>query len=216
MDNRTQSEARTMAGSVTGLRRTAVLVAAGTVVLSAASCRKSPAGPSELPITSSFLQGDEGWTVVGDGTMFYSPTGGNPSSTGYIFAIDRTEGDNFYFNSPGKFRGNMSNAYGRRLTFDLVWSENSPSDYKEAADIILRGGNVTITTQLPHLPGTTWTSYSVPLDTSGGWLVEATGQPATASQMQAVLSSVQQFRIRGEFRQGAEQGGLDNVRFGVE
>lgn len=205
-----------MVRSVIGLRRTAALVAAGAVLLSSASCKKSPAGPSELPVTSSFLQGDEGWTVTGDGTMFYSPTGGNPPSTGYIFAIDRTEGDNFYFNAPAKFRGNMSDAYGRRLTFDLVWSENSPSDYKSAPDIVLRGGDVTITTQLPQLPGTTWTPYSIPLDISGGWVVQATGQPATASQMQTVLASVQQFRIRGEFREGAEQGGLDNVRFGVE
>jgi hypothetical protein len=205
-----------MAGSGFDLRRLAALVAAGAIVVSAASCRKSPAGPSELPITSSFLQGDEGWTVTGDGTMFYSPTGGNPSSTGYIFAIDWAEGDNFYFNAPGKFRGNMLAAYGRRLTFDLVWSETSPSDYKEAADIILRGGDLTITAQLPHLPGTTWTSYSVPLDVGGGWVVEATGQPASVSQMQTVLSALQQFRIRGEFRSGPEQGGLDNVRFGVD
>jgi hypothetical protein len=213
---RMKNGARTMGRSVFGLRRTAVLVAVGAIVVSAASCKKSPAGPSELPVTSSFVQGDEGWTVVGDGTMFYHSTGGNPPSTGFIFAIDRTEGDTFYFNAPGKFRGNMSNAYGRRLTFDLAWSENSPSDYKEAADIILRSGDVTITTQLPHLPGTTWTPYSIPLDTSGGWVVQATGQPATVSQMQAVLASVQQFRIRGEFRVGAEQGNLDNVRFGVE
>lgn len=188
---------------------------ATTSLLSATACRKSPAGPPTLPVTSSFLQNEEGWTVVGDGTMFYAPAGGNPSSTGYIFAIDLTQGDNYYFQAPGKFRGNMSEAYGRLLTFDLRWSENSPSDYKEAADVILRSGSLTITTQLPDLPGTTWTSYSIPLDPSGGWVIEDTDQPATAAQIQSILGSLQQLRIRGEFRKGPEQGALDNVRFGI-
>jgi hypothetical protein len=204
-----------LTGSVSfGVRRAAVLVLA-TTALGATSCRKSPAGPPELPITSSFLQNDEGWNVVGDGNKHWSPTGGKPSSTGYIFAIDRTEGDTFYFDAPGKYRGNMSAAYGRYLTFDLSWFETSPSDYKEGDDVVLRGGNVTITAQLPNLPGTSWTSYSIRLDETGGWVLEGTDQPVTAAQFQTVLASVQHLRIRGEFRHGPEQGGLDNVHFGV-
>lgn len=204
-----------MTGSVSfGVRRAAVLALA-TTALGVTACRKSPAAPPELPITSSFQQGDEGWTVAGDGTMFYSPTGGNPSSGGYIFAIDRTEGDTFYFHAPGKFRGNKSAAYGRSLDFELVWSETSPSDYKDGDDVILRGGNVTITTQLPHLPGTSWTPYSILLDETGGWVLEGTDQAVSAAQFQSILASVQLLRIRGEFRHGPEQGGLDNVRFGT-
>jgi hypothetical protein len=167
-------------------------------------------------VVSSFLQNEEGWTAVGDGNLFYAPAGGNPPSTGYIFIIDRVEGDNFYFQAPRKFHGNFSAAYGRRLEFDLVWSETAPSQPKAGDDIILEGGGLAIVSMLPSYPGMTWTSYSVPLNEAGGWLLRHTPPPATAAQIQSVLASVTRLRIRGEFREGPEQGSLDNVRFGAE
>lgn len=197
-----------------GLRRATVVVIVAAA-LTPASCRKSPAGPGDLPITSSFLQDDEGWNVVGDGVKVYAPAGGNPPSTGYLLAIDRTEGETFYFSAPGKFRGNVSAAYGRSLTFDLAWSENNPSNYKDDDDIVLRSNALTITAQLPALPGTTWTPYAVRLDESGGWVIQGTDQLASAAQIQSVLGSLQQLLIRGEFRHGPEEGKLDNVRLGA-
>jgi hypothetical protein len=200
-------------------RSAMVLVLAGVVAL--ASCRRNdPTGPggnpNDYPVESRFLQNDEGWTAVGDGTMYYAPTGGNPSSTGHIFIIDLTQGDNFYFNAPSRFLGNVSGAYNRLLTFDLVWSETSASNYKDGDDVVLRGAGHTLVAMLPELPGTTWTSYAIPLGVGGGWVHQGTEQAATAAEIQAVLGSLQEFRIRGEFRSGAEQGGLDNVRFGAQ
>lgn len=196
-----------------------VLLLTGAVLLLASCRRQDPTGPGadpdRYPVESRFLQSAEGWTAVGDGVLYYSPTGGNPGSTGYIFIIDQTLGDNFYFNAPSSFRGNMSGAYGRLLTFDLVWSETSLSDYKDGDDVVLRGGGHTLVAMLPEVPATTWTSYTIPLSVAGGWVHQGTDQPATSSEIQAVLASVQEFRIRGEFRRGPEQGGLDNVRFGA-
>jgi hypothetical protein len=195
--------------------RRILLATSALLLLSAPGCRRTTAAPPALPVTSSFLQNDEGWTVVGDGNLVYSPTGGNPSSTGYILAIDRVEGDVFYFNAPGKFLGNLSEAYGLLLTFDLLWHENSPGGDMEEDDIILAGGNRTLVSMLPQRPSNTWTSYAVRLDPSADWIHRVSREPASAADIQAVLGSLQQLRIRGEFRWGAEQGSLDNVRLGV-
>jgi hypothetical protein len=202
-----------------GGRAAGVLLLAGAVVLLSSCRRNDPTGPgadpSRYPVESRFLQNAEGWTAVGDGLLYYAPTGGNPGSTGHIFIIDRTLGDNFYFNAPSRFLGNMSGAYGRLLTFDLVWSETSLSDYKDGDDVVLRGAGHTLVAMLPSVPATTWTAYSIPLSPAGAWVHRGTGQPATAAEIQAVLTSLQEFRIRGEFRTGPERGGLDNVRFGA-
>jgi hypothetical protein len=202
-------------GALTGSSRTAVLIALALLLLPASACRRGPAAPEELPISSSFLQNAEGWTAVGDGDLFYAPAGGKPSNTGYIFIIDRVQGDTYYFHAPAKFRGNLAQAYGRLLLFDLVWLETATGQFKDDDDVILSGAGLTITAALPQLPTNTWTSYAIPLDVSGGWVRQGTDQPATAAEIQAVLGSLQQLRIRGEFRSGPEQGGLDNVRLGA-
>lgn len=186
-----------------------------------ASCRKSdPAGPvigpDDLPIESRFLDNAEGWEARGDGILYYSPTGGNPGSTGYIFIIDQIRGDNFYFAAPSRYLGDASAAYGRRLTFDLVWSETNVSSHKQGDDVVIEGGGLTLVASLPSVPTTTWTSYSIPLDVGGGWVHQGTEQLASAAEIQSALGSMTRLWIRGEFRHGAEQGGLDNVMFGVE
>jgi hypothetical protein len=45
---------------------------------------------------------------------------------------------------------------------------------------------------------------------------EGSGKAATAAQILSVPGNITQLRIRGEFRTGPEQGGLDNVQLGVE
>jgi hypothetical protein len=202
-----------------GGRAAGVLLLAGAVVLMSSCRRNDPTGPgadpNRYPVESRFLQNAEGWTAVGDGVLHHFPTGGNPGSTGYAVIIDKTLGDTFYFNAPSRFLGNMSGAYGRLLTFDLVWSETSLSNYKDGDDVVLRGGGHTLVAMLPEVPGTSWTAYSIPLSVAGGWVHQGTDQTATPAEIQSVLTSLQEFRIRGEFRSGPEQGGLDNVRFGA-
>jgi hypothetical protein len=207
-----------LAERVIDARRGAVCLLAGLLLLSAASCRRSPTdnGGDGSPIVSRFQQNEEGWTQMGDGILHHFPTGGNPGSSGYILIVDRALGDNFYFVAPARFRGNRGDFFGRYLRFDLTWSETSASEYKHAPDIILVGGGITLHAQLPELPGTTWTSYAIPLDTRGDWVRADTNQAATALEILSVLGNLTSLRIRGEFRTGPEQGGLDNVEFGAE
>jgi hypothetical protein len=200
--------------------RTAGVLVLSIMVSALASCSKAdPTGPGgnpdDYPIVSQFLQNAEGWTAVGDGILYHFPTGGNPSNTGHIVIVDEALGDTYYFNAPSRFLGNVSGAYGRLLTFDLVWSETTVSHYLDDDDVILRGAGHTLVAAIPEVPGTTWTSYSIPLSVAGGWVHQGTETPATAAQIQAVLGSLQEFRIRGEFRTLPETGGLDNVRFGA-
>jgi hypothetical protein len=193
-------------------------------VLILPSCRRgdpmAPQGPgddpSHYPVESRFNADREGWTVVGDADLHHSPAGGNPESSGYIFAIDRVLGDVFYFTAPPRFLGNVSGSFGRLLTFDLMWSETAESGTLEADDIILEGAGMAVVGSLPHMPGRTWTSFAFYLDQRGGWVHRGTDRVATAAEVQAVLGSLQSLRIRGEFRLGPEQGAIDNVRLGVQ
>ena len=60
--------------------------------------------------------------------------------------------------------------------------------------------------------GTSWTSYSIALDTSANWRVgDLSGAAATQAQIQDVLGHLTQMLIRAEFVDGGESGGLDNV-----
>jgi hypothetical protein len=190
------------------------LLAATTLL---ASCRRDATGPGSnpdnYPVVSLFNQDTEGWTAEGDGILHYSPTGGNPG--GYIFIIDEVKGDNFYFVAPSRFLGNAAGAYGRLLTFDLVWFQTGSGSYKEGDDVIIAGAGRTLVAPLPNPPATSWTSYAIPLDPSGGWVHQGTDQLATVADIQAVLGSLGRLWIRGEYRHGSEQGGLDNVRFGA-
>jgi hypothetical protein len=198
--------------------RPAITVVISALVLVSTSCRRDdgigPDPDQTLPIASYFTTNDEGWSIVGDGVLYHAPQGGNPS--GWIFAIDRTEGELFYFSAPARFLGDLADAYGLVLSFDRVWSETSPSNLKDGDDIVLKGNVHTLVVRFDDPPGHTWTPSAVRLDISGGWLHEATREPATAAEIQAVLGSLQQLLIRGEFRIGPEQGGLDNVVLGAE
>ena len=60
-------------------------------------------------------------------------------------------------------------------------------------------------------PGTSWTSYIVPL-VETNWINNATGLPPTQAQMLTVLSSLTTLRIMGEYSSDAgDSGYLDNV-----
>lgn len=100
----------------------------------------------------------------------------------------------------------------RALTFDLKQSRiNMQFDWD---DIVLVGGGVTLVFDTPYNPGTNWTVYSIPLHESAGWKNKATGLPPTHAEMLAVLSSLTELRIRGEYEVLADTGCLDNVVLG--
>jgi len=160
-------------------------------------------------VSSEFEINAEDWSLDGDGEgPFHNATGGNPG--GYIFGIDQGQSVSWYFLAPNKFLGNISDAYGQSLIFDLRQSsldnQNNNSD-----DISLTNDTLTLHFNLVHNPQTFWTRYSIPLKEGRLWINASTGNPATQSEMQMVLSNLTELRIRGEYRTGPDTGDLDNV-----
>lgn len=171
----------------------------------------SGAYASSVFASSDFDVDADGWTVYGDAQgssviPTYNPTGGNPG--GFISAKDDVAGGVWYWNAPSKFRGDISSAYGELLTFDLKQSLTDTQFSSE--DIVLVGSGLTIYYDTSYNPNTTWTAYSIGL-TEAGWKVSGSNAAVTQAQMISVLSSVTAMRIRGEYRTGADTGGLDNV-----
>jgi hypothetical protein len=168
-----------------------------------------------LPIVSSFDTSDEGWLARGDTSglayaTVYSPTDGNPG--GCIRASDAGT-DVWYFVAPLRFLGDVGSAYGLELRWDL--RQGATDSQIEAPDVVLTGESLSLVVDAGPSPGSAWTSYKVRLDATGGWRVGALNGPtATETQIRSVLSALNEFRIRGEFRSGDDTEWLDNVILG--
>ena len=167
------------------------------------------------PITSTFDSDDDRWTVVGDPESTvpdHHPSGGNPG--GYVEVADDPNSEVWYWQAPRKYLGNKTHAYGRLLAFDLKQSAlDRPFDN---VDVRIAGGGVTLAKRFGSPPELDWTTYFLPLDTTGGWVDDATNAPATQEQIQSVLRSISLLHIRGEYQVGPDVGGLDSVAFGLK
>jgi hypothetical protein len=197
------------------VRSPVMLVLAFVVLLP--SCRKVDGlGPDDrqLPVDSRFTASMENWTVGGDGVLFHTAQGGNPG--GYVYAVDQVNGPPQHFIAPARFLGDVSEAFGRLLSFDMMWIGDSPDEQPEPVKVVLKSGALTLVKQFAEGPGADWTSFSVRLDESGDWRHETTEAVATASQIQQVLAQLQQLVIRAEFNEGEERTSLDNVVLGAE
>ena len=167
-------------------------------------------------VQSTFDSDADGW-VVGD--FFFSggtaaptfvPTGGNPG--GFV----RT-GDLFGWNAyqaPAKFLGNQSAAYGGNLHLEEQLLTSDGIDYPM---VVISDGTTSLQFLTPP-PGTSWTSFDIPLLASAGWQValDDTGDPgpaATEAQLLAVLSNLSFLHIDADWQTGVDQDDLDNVRF---
>jgi hypothetical protein len=160
-------------------------------------------------VISTFDMDSEGWWASGDvHGMAWSATIGNPP--GSFHAVDDATGAVWYFIAPSKFLGNKSSAYGKTLSYDINISARDSSDWG-SPDILLAGNGLTLAwyDAFP-VPGQ-WTSYTVSLTETGGWVNTTGGQPATQSEMQSVLSNIQSLWIRGEYLTGNDDAYLDNV-----
>ncbi len=171
-------------------------------------------------VASSTFEGDaEGWTLSGNGeagrAVELRASGGNPG--GHICGVDQREGDLWFFSAPGKYLGNASKAFGKRLIFDL--KQDSPFNQLRTFDVALSGGGYRVVKLLRGNPRTDWTPNTVTLDESGGWQVETAPNQfelATSEVLNAVLQNLNALNIRGEFVDGpGDAACLDNVYFGT-
>jgi hypothetical protein len=78
-------------------------------------------------------------------------------------------------------------------------------------DVTLIGGGSTLVIDAGPNPLDSWTSYTVNLDETAGWVFYGTTQPPTMAEMQTVLANVSELWIRGEFIAGDDSADLDNV-----
>lgn len=165
-------------------------------------------------VTSTFDTTAEGWSAAGDFAtpVTWQGTGGNPGGT--VSIEDSVTGGVTFFVAPAKFLGNHSDAYGKTLTFDLKQVIGSPNQFDDD-DILMTGAGTTLAYNTPNNPALdgSWTSYSVSLTAAAGWHVGSiAGAVATQAQMQTVMASLTDFRIRAEYQSGADTDYLDNVR----
>lgn len=174
-------------------------------------CDEPDTGSPACTATSTFTSGDEGWTLLGDAEggraePDFNATGGNPGA--YVSADDDVAGGIWYWKAPPKFHGDFAAAYGKTLTFDLRQS-SLDSQINDQRDVIFSGGGGLIWFDSTN-PGTGWTSYSISLSASAGWMLDD-NSPASETVIREVLSSLDEIQIRGEYISGPDTGSLDNV-----
>ncbi len=170
--------------------------------------------PSGCTVASTFDSANDGWQVIGDaerqtGVPQYMATGGNPG--GYLSAEDDVAGGTWYWAAPAQYLGEQNAAYQGTLSFQL---KQSPTTQQfEEDDVIIEGAGKTLVMTLPQSPGENWTAYALQLNEDAGWKRNTrAGDAATAADLQAVLGNITRIWIRGEYVDGSDTGGLDNVR----
>src|SRR5262249_32220980 len=152
-------------------------------------------------ISSTFDTGVEGWSALDpttDYTASWQSTGGNPG--GFLQGTENIAlGGTGYFIAPSKFLGNLSAYAGGTLTYDLKVIHGSA--YFNDVDVIISNG----------MNSVSWTSNINPV--GDGWVTfhVQLNQANFGSNLVSILSNVTEFQIRGEFINGAEVEGLDNV-----
>jgi Laminin B (Domain IV) len=171
-------------------------IAAATAVAFALSIAQASADT----ISSTFDTGPEGWSALDptlDYTASWQSTGGNPG--GFLQGTENfPAGGTGYFIAPSKFLGNLSAYAGGTLTYDL---KVQGSAYFSDVDVIISSGanSVSWTSNINSV-GDAWVTFQVQLN-----------QANFGSNLASILPNVTEFQIRGEFINGAELEGLDNV-----
>jgi hypothetical protein len=161
--------------------------------------------PAKANLTSTFDSSAEGWNAVdptGDYTSTWQSSGGNPG--GYLRGSETNPlGDTGYFYAPASWLGNWSALVEPSVT---TWK------YLRA-----RATSTTWMWSSNGADSVSWSSNINPV--GGGWVtfqVQLTAANFSGANLASVLSNVTSFAIRGEFINGAEAEGLDNVRVATD
>lgn len=184
--------------------RKLLCLAAGLVLAPAVGASEARAAL----VISRFDDDAEGWGEFNDGRAEYSSTFGNPA--GSFRVSDRVRGTVWYFLAPDKFLGDQSSNYGGTLSYDL-WVSHYVGNNTAVGDVVIRGNGLRLKWRWATPVAETWTTQTVRLDTTGGWERSADDKPATEAELRSVLSDLDFFAIRGEYRSGEDHGYLDNV-----
>jgi hypothetical protein len=158
---------------------------------------------AQADIVSAFNTGAEGWTAVDpttDYTASWSSTGGNPG--GFLLGTETSPlGGTGYFIAPNTWLGNLSTYAGGTLSYDIKVVGGTA--YFDDVDVIISSG----------ANSASWSSHVNPV--GQGWLnfqVQLNNADFTGGNLAAILANVTGIQIRGEFINGAEMEGIDNVK----
>ncbi len=172
---------------------------------------------SSADLVSTFDRGAEGWTVTGDvHPIEWESSGGNPG--GYIKAVDDATGQWWFFASPSTWQGDWTQYINGTLSFDLTliqhygnWDNNQDAvriyyGSNQAQDFYAWGKNmINHPAQYPS-----WSSYEITIDSTT--FTNPDGTPIDAATFNSNMSHVTELWIRGEYINGGDTEGLDNVQ----
>lgn len=176
----------------------------GLVILLISGCSEYRFITQVSPVFYGFDTNEEGWRVDDGGLISYSKAGGNPG--GCIYGTDNSTGA-WFFLAPQSLLQEIRQGYGKTLRFDLKLNIDGTANTND--DIIITDGINTLTYDLETNPGTTWTSYSVRFDESSEWRIK--GTRVSQTDIKRILQHATGCKIRGEYLEGPDYGGLDNV-----
>ncbi len=166
-------------------------------------------------ITSTFDTGTDGWTVVD--INYNTGLGATPVVkayypaewvAGYIYKTDPNLTDTYLFSAPSKFLGAMGSYYGQSISWDLHNYTNGNLEI----GLILSGNGHSLYRAGMAGPDGDWLHYNIPLVAGSNWLLDGpNGSPATAGEFAAVLGSLDNIYIMGDYLNGSDTASLDNV-----
>jgi gliding motility-associated-like protein len=159
-------------------------------------------------VTSTFDTDVDGWTFV-------DAFGHNPS--GYVSATYSSSATSTaqYWIAPAKFRGNhVVRSLDMNLRFALQQSHTGTASIG-SGDVRIESSSLTLVYSLPVKPAQApaWSSYTLALNESTGWRVNATTGPlASRTEIINALSNVTAIRIRASYITTASYtSSIDNV-----
>ncbi len=161
-----------------------------------------------------------GWSTLNDARDF-TWDGGIGQPAGAIRARDVGDGRIWYFAAPVVDISNASGLYGGTIAWDALGIQGNQTSISARADVMLTGGGLSIGISVGEVPvNGTWTSWSAAVSAGAGWEFVSSlssgglnGNAVSEADIRAVLADLDGFYIRGEFTNGADQTGLDNVSF---
>ncbi len=113
-----------------------------------------------------------------------------------------------YWSAPAQYLGNHAGKFHGSLSFDVQTTAGGSFDQD---NIILKGAGLSLVWANAIPTPSSWAHITVNLLESEWRLNTPEGAPATASDLQSVLGSLDALYIRAEYGLGVETGRLDNV-----
>lgn len=162
---------------------------------------------------NTFSTSEDGWTAICEGACLepvaaWVALNGNPG--GCYKSTDNNSGTWYYYSS-ADFNTDLSLYYGSYLNFNL--KQNTSAGQTSNSDVMLvKADGTKIVYNTATNPGTSWTTYSVPLS-EAGWKYSTLGGAAVSSvDFISYLSAINSLRIRGDYSTlTTETTWLDNV-----